>query len=246
MLNKIDYFKGFGDYQEGVSRWSAETESYLFGVKETGVQNEEGQKEKEYYRYEYSRMLSPEVVEKEFVNAYMERAGYDLATQLKVSASSDDALKLEMERVMADAYFYAAGINHPGDRLEQVKRIKANEIQRYDQSEEVNQFTLVGKQMWLPKETRVGLVNSISIEKSAGKQNTVLWFDGVRYEIPIEQALKMLGALEMYALECYNVTHKHLSEVDKLLSVDAVAGYDHKAGYPEKLNFDSMEVKVCC
>ena len=132
------------------------------------------------------------------------------------------------------------------EKLAVTKERKRIEIQLYDKSEEVNQFTLVGKQMWLPKETRVGLVNSISIEKSAGKQNTVLWFDGVRYEIPIEQALKMLGALEMYALECYNVTHKHLSEVDQLLSVDAVAGYDHKAGYPEKLNFDSMEVKVCC
>ena len=133
-----------------------------------------------------------------------------------------------------------------GSELEAAKLRKKAEIIKFDQSEAVNQFMLVGKQMWLPKETRVGLVNSISIEKAAGKQNTVLWFDGVRYEIPIEQALKMLGALEMYALECYNVTHKHLSEVDKLLSVDAVAGYDHKAGYPEKLNFDSMEVKVCC
>lgn len=132
------------------------------------------------------------------------------------------------------------------EKLAVAKERKGIEIQLYDQSEAVNRFVLVGKQMWLPKETRVGLVNSISIEKAAGKPNTVLWFDGVRYEIPIEQALKMLGALEMYALECYNVTHKHLSEIDKLLSVDAVVGYDHKAGYPEKLNFDSMEVKVCC
>lgn len=130
------------------------------------------------------------------------------------------------------------------EKLAVAKERKGIEIQLYDQSAEVNRFSLVGKQMWLPKETRVGLVNSISIEKAAGKPNTVLWFDGVRYEIPIEQALKMLGALEMYALECYNVTHKHLSEVDKLLSVDAVAGYDHKAGYPEKLNFDSVEIKT--
>lgn len=40
-------------------------------------------------------------------------------------------------------------------------------IKEYDVSDHVNEFTLAGKKMWLSKEMRVGLMNSINIEKSA-------------------------------------------------------------------------------
>ena len=111
------------------------------------------------------------------------------------------------------------------------------EIDEYDTSSDVNSFTLGGKQMWLPKETRVGLVNSITIEKAAGKKNTVLWFDGEKYELPVDDALQMLSALELYALECYNVTAAHKANVMALESVDDVVAYDYGSGYPDKLNF---------
>lgn len=111
------------------------------------------------------------------------------------------------------------------------------EIEAYDTSSDVNSFTLGGKQMWLPKETRVGLVNSITIEKSAGKETTTLWFDGEKYELPVDDALQMLSALELYALECYNVTAAHKANVMALESVDDVVAYDYESGYPDKLNF---------
>ena len=111
------------------------------------------------------------------------------------------------------------------------------EIDEYDTSSDVNSFTLGGKQMWLPKETRVGLVNSITIEKAAGKENTTLWFDGEKYELPVDNALQMLSALELYALECYNVTAAHKANVIALESVDDVVAYDYESGYPDKLNF---------
>lgn len=111
------------------------------------------------------------------------------------------------------------------------------EIDEYDTSSDVNSFTLGGKQMWLPKETRVGLVNSITIEKAAGKETTTLWFDGEKYELPVDDALQMLSALELYALECYNVTAAHKANVMTLESVDDVVAYDYESGYPDKLNF---------
>ena len=109
--------------------------------------------------------------------------------------------------------------------------------EQYDTSSDVNSFTLGGKQMWLPKETRVGLVNSITIEKAAGKKNTTLWFDGEKYELPVDDALQMLSALELYALECYNVTAAHKANVMALESVGDVVAYDYESGYPDKLNF---------
>lgn len=121
--------------------------------------------------------------------------------------------------------------------LDVIKEEAIEQITEYDQSEDVNSFTLQGKQMWLPKETRVGLVNSVTIEKNAGKETTVLWFGGERYELPVDTALQMLSALELYALECYNVTAAHKAAVNALESVEDVAAYDYTQGYPEKLNF---------
>ena len=121
--------------------------------------------------------------------------------------------------------------------LDLIKEEAIEQITEYDQSEDVNSFTLQGKQMWLPKETRVGLVNSVTIEKNAGKETTVLWFGGERYELPVDTALQMLSALELYALECYNVTAAHKAAVNALESVEDVVAYNYTQGYPEKLNF---------
>lgn len=121
--------------------------------------------------------------------------------------------------------------------LDVIKEEAIEQITEYDQSEDVNSFTLQGKAMWLPKETRVGLVNSVTIEKNAGKETTVLWFGGERYELPVDTALQMLSALELYALECYNVTAAHKAAVNALESVEDVVVYDYTVGYPEKLNF---------
>ena len=128
-------------------------------------------------------------------------------------------------------------VSFADNALNVAKEQLIEEIDEYDTSSDVNSFTLGGKQMWLPKETRVGLVNSITIEKAAGKENTTLWFDGEKYELPVDDALQMLSALELYALECYNVTAAHKANVMALESIDDVVAYDYESGYPDKLNF---------
>ena len=128
-------------------------------------------------------------------------------------------------------------ITNEEEALAAIKADLIAQITAYDTSEAVNSFTLQGKQMWLPKETRVGLVNSITIEKNAGKEVTGLWHDGVRYELPVDTALQMLAALELYALECYNVTAAHKAAVSALESVEDIVAYDYTQNYPEKLNF---------
>ena len=92
--------------------------------------------------------------------------------------------------------------------------------------------------MWLSKDTRVGLMNSINIEKDAGKTDTVLWFGGLCYTIPIDSALQMLSSLELYALACYNVTQQHLSAISNISTIEGLVGYDYTIGYPERLAFD--------
>lgn len=122
--------------------------------------------------------------------------------------------------------------------LEDVKSRKIFQITEYDGSDAVNQFTLGGKRMWLDKDTRVGLVNSISIEQAAGKETTVLWYDAVKYVIPIPLALQMLAALELYALASYNATQEHIAAVKALATKEEVEAYDYTSGYPDKLVFN--------
>ena len=121
--------------------------------------------------------------------------------------------------------------------IEEVRKMKVFEIQSFDKSINVNSFKLLGKSMWLDKNTRVGLFNSISIEKEAGKTETVLWYDAVKYVIPIPDALDMLNPLELYALNCYNVTQSHIAAVRALQTIEEIENYDYTIGYPEKLSF---------
>lgn len=117
------------------------------------------------------------------------------------------------------------------------EKIKA--IQEYDTSEAVNSFSLDGMGVWLDKATRVGLMNSISIEKQQRKATTTLWFsvggEMHRFEIDVDRAIAMLSALEMYALECYNVTARHIANVSRLDTVKEIGDYDHTQGYPQRL-----------
>lgn len=125
-------------------------------------------------------------------------------------------------------------------QLATAKQHKIDEITVYDTSKAVNSFTLDGEQVWLDKDTRVGLMNSTNIQKSAGQETTTLWFEGKSYTIPCDTAIQMLSALELYALECYNVTAQHKANVEALTTKKEVEAYDYTTGYPEKLTFDTM------
>ena len=121
--------------------------------------------------------------------------------------------------------------------IDELKEMKIAEINTYDKSDAVNSFTLAGKQIWLDKDTRVGLVNSIRIEKESGRMNTTLWYNAEKYVIPVDTALQMLNRLELYTLDCYNVTQSHIAAVKGLSDAGQVEAYNYKTGYPEQLNF---------
>lgn len=132
-----------------------------------------------------------------------------------------------------------AGVN-----IESAKARMIQEITDYDSSSAVNQFYLGKLPLWLSKETRIGLVNSITIEQKAQEAAgvevpmTTLWYNNFKVELPCESALQMLSALELYALQCYNVTAGHKSAVEALDNVEDILNYDYTAGYPEKPVFN--------
>lgn len=111
-------------------------------------------------------------------------------------------------------------------------------ITAYDSSSAVNAFLLNGIQVWLDKATRVGLMNSTAIAKNMGQEKTTLWFGSYQLEVDCDKAIQLLSALEMYALECFNVTAAHKKAVSELDNIEAVLTYDYKSGYPEKLKME--------
>ncbi len=120
-------------------------------------------------------------------------------------------------------------------KLKQAKADKIAEITAYDTSSSVNGFMLNGLLVWLDKATRVGLMNSTTIAKAAGQKTTTLWLGGLKLVVDCDKAIQLLSALEMYALECFNVTASHKQAVSKLMSLEDVEVYDYKAGYPKML-----------
>ena len=140
-----------------------------------------------------------------------------------------------------DVYWLSLPSTAPHDAaavLSAAKKSMLAEITAYDSSSSVNSFLLNGMEVWLDKATRVGLMNSTTIAKSMGQQKTTLWIGSYQLEVECDKAIQLLSALEMYALECFNVNAAHKKAVSELDNIDGVLTYDYKSGYPDKLKME--------
>lgn len=135
-----------------------------------------------------------------------------------------DGVRLETGGMTSEAALTAAA-----------QKMVLAEIEKHDTSSAVNGFILNGQRVWLDKATRVGLMNSTTIAKAMGQPTTTLWLGDVKLVVECDKAIQLLSALEMYALECFNVTAAHKKAVAEMSTVEEVLVYDYKAGYPEIL-----------
>lgn len=135
-----------------------------------------------------------------------------------------DGVRLETGGMTSEAALTAAA-----------QKMVLAEIEKNDTSSAVNGFMLNGQRVWLDKATRVGLMNSTSIAKAMGQPTTTLWLGDVKLVVECDKAIQLLSALEMYALECFNVTAAHKKAVSEMSTVEEVLAYDYTAGYPKIL-----------
>ena len=120
--------------------------------------------------------------------------------------------------------------------IAELKKLKIDEITKYDTSSNVNVFSLNGVDVWLDRDTRVSLMNSTTIAKNMAQENTSLWLGTVKITVKCDEAIQLLSALEMYALSCFNKTAEHKKNVEALSTINEIVSYDYTVGYPEKLN----------
>lgn len=142
------------------------------------------------------------------------------------------------EMLLEDGWeIYTAPELTPEQILANAKRDKKYEINNYDSSSSVNEFYIQDMPVWLDKNTRSGLMLRFNSELAMKKENTTLWYNGISFTLPLNSAIQMLYALEVYASECYDNTQAHLANVDKMETLDAVLEYNYTVGYPDKLHF---------
>lgn len=152
---------------------------------------------------------------------------------------AEDAELQDYEVVAYSDYLRAENKKkYEGKTTEEAKEMLLAEIDAYDKSSAVNGFVLNGVVVWLDKATRVGLMNSTSITKAMGQPTTTLWLGDSKMEVPCDTAIQLLSALEMYALECFNVTAAHKKAVSELTTIEEVEKYDITAGYPAQLRME--------
>lgn len=125
----------------------------------------------------------------------------------------------------------------PEPTLDDVKREKINSILEYDTSIEVEEFYINDISLWLDREERATLERRFKVEQKRDIENTTLWRNGIAFPLIITDALLMLDALEMYAIQCYDNTQRHLAAIGTMTTKEDVEGYEYKVGYPEKLRF---------
>ena len=165
-------------------------------------------------------------------NYMLERYNYKPSMDLVLADILRSGERASMEEIQAICEGFEV------EPLEYMRKALLEYVEEYDASPSVNSFTLNGASVWLDKATRVGLMNSTTIAKSMGSETTTLWLGEVKLEVECDKAIQLLSALEMYALECFNVTAAHKKAVSVLESIEDVLGYDYTSGYPDKLNME--------
>jgi hypothetical protein len=126
------------------------------------------------------------------------------------------------------------------DDIDRAKRIKINELMKYDSSSEVNSFYINGMEIWLDKNDRVSLMYSIESEENILSNTTTVIYTKTKPSIPITlditMAKTLLQTIEVYAKNSYGVTQTHLNNILNLTTSEDVNNYNFKQGYPNKIN----------
>ena len=208
-----------------------------FAVDEKTVRDSDGSDDRTMYTYQMIETKElPRHFDELFALLYYDR--YPVDVQVHTLASGTQSEIFAIDKYRRECVRTAKALLDIPYTLDEAKDDKIAEITAYDASTAVNGFKLNGNAFWLDKATRVGLMNSTEITKAAGQETTDLWMDDVKLTIPCDTVIKLLSAIEMYALECFNTTARHKAEVAELKTVEEVEKYDIKEGYPKQLEIN--------
>ena len=156
----------------------------------------------------------------------------DIITCIECSVNTEDANEEQIKNDL-NTFINQSNIKKNNRKILNV----ISKINEYDKSIQVNGVTINGMYTWFDKATRVGLRNSTNVLKKLGNETTSLWVNNKEITIKCDQLIDMLDKLEIYALNCFDITSKHKRNVYQLSTIEEIENYDYTSGYPEKLTF---------
>lgn len=149
------------------------------------------------------------------------------------------------EMVILDGWIeYKIPEKSESDLIQQAKDKKIAEIEEYDSSPEVNichiRYINDMFEYWADKSERNDLKAAVNDCINIGREKYRLDLRKLRIsmEVNCKDLINMLSLLEVYAIDCYNVTTDHIYAVYELNNVEDINNYDYRQGYPDKLIFD--------
>lgn len=156
----------------------------------------------------------------------------DIITCIECSVNTEDANEQQIKNDL-NTFINQSNIKKNNRKILNV----ISKINEYDKSSKVNGVTINGMYTWFDKATRVGLRNSTNVLKKLGNETTSLWVNNKEITIKCDQLIDMLDKLEIYALNCFDITSKHKRNVYQISTIEEIENYDYTSGYPEKLTF---------
>lgn len=147
----------------------------------------------------------------------------------------------EEQMIEAGWQVYVAPEPSDEEKLAAAKAEKIAQIENYDASPAVEEFTINGTPMWLGHELRQQIRTSADAYEAVGFENMTKVFNCIEFTFPIATWRQMLNTLEVYAAEALNTTERHKNAINAMDNVQSVIDYDYTTGYPLKLVFGETE-----
>ena len=149
------------------------------------------------------------------------------------------------EMILEDGWVEIVSVEKSEEELfEDAKQFKIKEVINHDNSKDVNEcfinYNGTSLSYWANKSERSTLKTAIQDCLIMGIDTYRLDLRelGVSFNIPCQNMLQMLSALEVYAIQCYNKTTDHIFNINKIENMEDLDNYDFTQGYPEKLVFE--------
>ena len=123
--------------------------------------------------------------------------------------------------------------------LTDAKNEMLRKIEEYDQSSNVNGFTVNGAiEAWFTPSERSNYKSSIDAANLLGIETLSFYVGDTLLTVTPTIAEQLLAQIQLYADQCFIVTKQHKAIVESLETIEEVDAYDYTANYPTKMNFN--------
>lgn len=125
--------------------------------------------------------------------------------------------------------------------IEDIRVQKIAEIETYNNSDEVNSFTFMGRKMWVSLQERIAFRQAVEAKIALGIESITLPIEGLMSTpLPCATVKAMLDRLEVYASDADTKIKYHESVIRGLKNEEEINKYNYKEGMPSPLNFDNL------